>query len=74
LAKVDVNLYTTISLFILMMVGCWGIEWDGAVYMYIDTAMLFSLRSAHIIFIAIADVVQCILAAGRREVCHPLPG
>ena len=48
-----------------------GMQWDGA--LYIDTALPFGLRSAPIIFTAIADAVQWILQQqGVRFVIHYL--
>ena len=50
-----------------------GMRWEGGVY--IDTRLPFGLRSAPIIFTAVADALEwCIWAHAGSEVHMPLPG
>ena len=47
-----------------------GMSWKGQVY--IDTVLPFGLRSAPIIFTAVADAVQWILTQGVNHIMHYL--
>ena len=49
-----------------------GMQWQGRVY--VDTCLPFGLRSAPIIFTAVADALKWIVKArGMRVLCHSLP-